>query len=97
MSRIFQFSSSGPRVRLEGYTAIGLIVQAYDLQPYQISVTPAVSRHDETYFDVVAKAEGDDTPTKAEFREMLQTLLAERYNLKVHRELKEMPVYALGP
>ena len=30
-----------------------------------------------------------------EFRQMLQTLLAERVNLKVHREMKEMPVYAL--
>jgi uncharacterized protein (TIGR03435 family) len=43
----------------------------------------------------VAKAEGDGAPTRDEFRPMLQKLLAERFNLTVHRETKEMPVYAL--
>ncbi len=30
-----------------------------------------------------------------EFRQMLQSLLAERFHLKVHREKQEKPVYAL--
>jgi uncharacterized protein (TIGR03435 family) len=46
-------------------------------------------------YDIAAKAEGDGSPTRAEFRPMLQTLLAERFNLKFHRETRAMPVYAL--
>jgi uncharacterized protein (TIGR03435 family) len=43
----------------------------------------------------VAKAEGDGIPTKAEFREMMRTLLTDRFKLRVLRETREMPVYAL--
>jgi uncharacterized protein (TIGR03435 family) len=44
-------------------------------------------------YDIEAKAE---TPTTyAELRQMLQTLLADRFKLKVHRETRQMPVYAL--
>jgi uncharacterized protein (TIGR03435 family) len=43
----------------------------------------------------MAKAEGDTAPSKDEFRKMLQLLLADRFKLEVHREEREMPVYAL--
>src|SRR5436305_2075328 len=59
-----------------------------------------------TTFDILAKAPAgtpDDPPemTSAaavrwpKVRQMLQTLLAERFRLAVHREAKDMPVYAL--
>lgn len=44
-------------------------------------------------YDIEAKAEGD--PTKDEMRLMMQSLLAERFKLKVHFETKEVPVLAL--
>ena len=45
------------------------------------------------HFDVVAKPDG---PTKPEqFRLMLQSLLAKRFQLLIHREVKEVPIYAL--
>jgi uncharacterized protein (TIGR03435 family) len=44
-------------------------------------------------YDVVAKA--GHTTNKAEVMQMLQALLEERFKLKVHRETKEIPVYAL--
>ncbi len=44
-------------------------------------------------FDIAAKLpEGSQ---QADFREMLQALLADRFQMKVHREEKEFPVYAL--
>ena len=50
-------------------------------------------------FDVVAKAPGDPQPgpngPPPEMFLMLRSLLAERFRLVVHREAKEMPVYAL--
>lgn len=92
------FSSSGPRLTLEAYPAVGLIREAYNLESYQVSFAASVSQpkgnyYDIMYYDIVARAGG--APTRGEFRQMLRTLLAERFNLKVHRESKEMPVYAM--
>ncbi|MFZ0591354.1 MAG: TIGR03435 family protein [Bryobacteraceae bacterium] len=91
------FSFSGPTLTLEGYTLFDLVTEAYKLKNYQLMLSGPVPRTVayDTYYNVVAKAEGDRTPTKSEFRQMLQTLLAERCNLEVHREMKEIPVYAL--
>jgi uncharacterized protein (TIGR03435 family) len=44
-------------------------------------------------FDIEARASG--TPTKDQMRLMMQSLLADRFKLAVHRESRQMPVYAL--
>src|SRR5580704_12290287 len=85
------YSSSGPRLTLEAWSPFALIMEAYDLKRYQVSFTAS----DDAFYDIAAKAEGDGTPTKAGFRLMLQTLLADRFNLKFHREMRELPVYAM--
>jgi uncharacterized protein (TIGR03435 family) len=95
LSRIDHFSSSGPRVTLEGYPPMGLIKEAYNLENYQVPFVVPQPDSDYIYYDIFAKAEGDGVRTRDEFRQMLQTLLAERFNLRVHHEMKEMPVYAL--
>jgi uncharacterized protein (TIGR03435 family) len=91
--RILDYSSSGPRLKLEAYTIEGLILEAYHLKSYQIVYPQA----DSTFYDIVAKAEGDEAPTREQFRPLLQSLLAERFGLKFHHETKEMSVYALVP
>ena len=85
------FSSSGPRLTLEGYNQFLLIKEAFNLKNYQLPQVAAL-QDDRTYYFITAKAEGDGTPTKAEFREMLQTLLTERFNLKFHREVDRKSV-----
>jgi uncharacterized protein (TIGR03435 family) len=95
LSRVDHFSSSGPRATLEGYPPIGLVREAYGLENYQVSFAVPQRDDEYIYYDIFAKAEGDGAPTRNEFRQMLQTLLAERFKLKVHRGTKEMPVYAL--
>jgi uncharacterized protein (TIGR03435 family) len=85
------YSSSGPRLTLEAWRPFALIMEAYDLKRYQVSFTSS----DDALYDIAAKAEGDGTPTKAEFRLMLQRLLADRFHLKFHREMRELPVYAM--
>ncbi|HLG57020.1 MAG TPA: TIGR03435 family protein [Vicinamibacterales bacterium] len=44
-------------------------------------------------FDIEGKS--DKTPNQSQMLEMLRTLLADRFKLVVHREMREMPVYAL--
>jgi uncharacterized protein (TIGR03435 family) len=45
-------------------------------------------------FEIEAKAPTSD-PTKDQMRLMMQSLLADRFQLRVHFETREMPVYAL--
>lgn len=95
VNQMDNYSSSGPRLTLESYTAFTLVMEAYNLKNYQVSYAASSPQRDMTFYDIFAKAEGDGVPTRDELRQMLQTLLAERFNLKAHRETKEMPVYAL--
>jgi len=88
-------SVSGSRHKAEASTVLGLIMWAYNLKNRQISTGTAFSAVGDTSYDVVAKAEGDGIPTRDEFRQMLQSLLADRFKLKVHSEMREMPVYEL--
>ena len=71
-----------------------LIMQAYDVKAFQVSGGPswiATQR-----WDVEAKVEGvQGTLSRAQHGTMLRALLEDRFQLKVHRETKEMPVYAL--
>ena len=73
-----------------GVTARKIILEAFQLTQYQISGGPGWIDSDR--FDLEAVAEG---ASENQLRQMLQTLLAERFNLVIHRETKEMPVYHL--
>ncbi len=50
-------------------------------------------------FDIIAKAAGDPTPgpngPPPEMFLMIRSMLEERFHLKVHFEMKDMPVFAL--
>ena len=72
-----------------------LIMDAYHVKPYQVTGLPDWGDSGHDIYDVNAKVEGDRTPTLDEVRRMLQTLLADRFKLKLHHETKELPVYAL--
>jgi uncharacterized protein (TIGR03435 family) len=81
------------RVTLEGATLRQIIVQAYLVQRVLVLGGPAW--YDSDQYDVVAKTENPDA-TREQARMMLQTLLANRFKLSVHREMKEMTVYSLS-
>ena len=70
-----------------------IIEWAYDLKDFQI-VGPEWIKMDERY-DIIANASGP--ATNDQMRVMLQTLLAERFQMKSHFEKREMSVYALMP
>jgi uncharacterized protein (TIGR03435 family) len=74
-----------------GFLSIAdLIPIAFKVKPYQVS-GPDWMRSQR--FDIVGKL--PDGSTKEQVPEMLQVLLAERFQLKVHRENREQPIYAL--
>ena len=65
---------------------------AYRLQQFQISGGPRWIGSDR--FDIEGKAD-DPNPDFDQVRLMLQSLFEDRFKLKVHRETKVSPVYAL--
>jgi uncharacterized protein (TIGR03435 family) len=90
-------SISGNRVTVSTVTLNRLIIAAYGVKDYQISGGPGWASAADTTFDIAAKVEGDAAPTMEQVNVMLQNLLAERFQLKLHRETKDLPVYDLVP
>jgi uncharacterized protein (TIGR03435 family) len=77
-----------------------LIVGAYLVPEYLISGAPDWIRSER--FDIEARAPANVIPTgltaraRTDFtRRMIQSMLADRFKLAVHRETKEMPIYEL--
>jgi uncharacterized protein (TIGR03435 family) len=91
--------TSGATLHAETQALAGLVTYAYGVEDFQLSGGPSWTYSRDLYgsdtYEVLAKAGGDTAPTQDQFRQMLQTLLADRFQLKTHRENKEMPAYEL--
>ena len=83
--------SPGGRLTATNCTLQLLIQQAYNIDRYQLAGGPAWITDDR--YDIVATPSAQ--PSSAEQRIMLQNLLADRFRLKIRREIKEGIVYAL--
>jgi uncharacterized protein (TIGR03435 family) len=98
----------GGGIDLRGVTLKALVQQAYDVRDFQLSGGPGWTGADR--YDITAKAENASAEAPADPRQLseqqrktlqeqtrlrLQALLADRFQLKIHRETKELPVYAL--
>ncbi len=93
---IFRFTPDGVMVTNSPLKLI--IQQSYGVEENQIVSAPGWVNSDR--FDVEAKVDGADAPKLHDLKprqrmEMLQPLLADRFQLKVHRETRELPVYEL--
>jgi uncharacterized protein (TIGR03435 family) len=88
----FRISMGGDpgRINYSGATLKMLIERAWSLKPYQVSGPDWLSAE---RFDVVAKI--PDGAKQTDVPRMLQTLLEERFKIRIHREQKTLPVYAL--
>jgi uncharacterized protein (TIGR03435 family) len=82
----------GAQLRIVGLTLRDYAARAYRVKVAQVS-GPDWTANDR--FDIAATLPAGSTP--AQLPEMLQALLADRFGMKVHKEKKEFPVYALLP
>jgi uncharacterized protein (TIGR03435 family) len=81
----------GGRVVMRYATVMQLAISAYKMEADRISGGPAWIDSDR--FDIIAKA-----PPNSSFEDilkMVQTLLAERFKLVIHHEMKSLPAFAL--
>jgi uncharacterized protein (TIGR03435 family) len=67
-----------------------IVRRAYNVQTYQVSGADWL---DTTRFDIVARFPPQSTAEQVQG--MMRTLLAERFHMAIHRETKDLPVYAL--
>src|ERR1700730_5057100 len=81
----------GAQVRIVALPMRDYIVRAYRVKLYQVTGPDWLTSE---RFDVNAKMPAGSTPDQVP--EMLQSLLEERFQIKLHREKKELPVYALS-
>ncbi len=93
-----QFTSPGGKFRASATTVKVLLEWAYGIQPSEHSGGPSWIGTDR--YDVVAKAEGNATGERNtsddQIKLMLQTLLADRFKLTLHRERKELSAYVIS-
>lgn len=86
---------SGNRVTIGQSSLTRLVMAAYNVKDFQIAGVSATLLGLDQLYDITAKVEGEDTPALEQVRLMLRSLLAERFQLRLHRETKELPVYNL--
>jgi uncharacterized protein (TIGR03435 family) len=104
---VARFTVSGNNVTIIALDMYDLILEAYALKDYQLygsegwmgggkSLSDVVARErGADFYDIAAKAEGDASLTRDQARLILQVVLADRFGLKVHRDTRDLPVYAL--
>jgi uncharacterized protein (TIGR03435 family) len=80
----------GRRVTVTDATLRDLIRLSYQVKDYQVVGPPWMAGEK---FEVAATM--PEGAGKEQAPLMMQTMLAERFHLKLHRELRELPVYAL--
>lgn len=78
------------QITYSNVTIKNVMMNAYNVKGYQIS---GPEWFESERYDITAKV--PPGTTKEQFQLMLQSLLAERFKLTVHRQSKELPIYAL--
>lgn len=101
------YTYEGGRIAGHGCTIEYLVMIAYNVQRFQISGAPGLTKmSNEERFDLEAKPPESSRSSHwetsspknypgEEERQMLQSLLAERFKLQVHREVRQGPVFIL--
>ncbi|HLJ47117.1 MAG TPA: M56 family metallopeptidase [Bryobacteraceae bacterium] len=86
------FTTSPGRLQIINYSLADCILLAYGIQSFQLVANDLPKQH----YTIVATA--PTHPSRAfdsRYSSMLQTLLADRFQLKLHRDSRILPVYAL--
>jgi uncharacterized protein (TIGR03435 family) len=85
---------SGGRFTATNVSVKTLISMAWKTRGTEILGAPAWTAADK--YDVDARAASPDI-TREQYLSMLQSLLSDRFKLRLHQETRELPVYTLNP
>jgi uncharacterized protein (TIGR03435 family) len=81
----------GGRLEIANMTLKEMIVNAYSIQPFQVSGGPGGL--DSLHYDLSAKA--SEESKREDVLLMLRSLLADRFQLVLRREIRQFPIYAM--
>ena len=87
------FFIGGHRIVIENQSVNSLMVFAYAIHQQQIVDGPAWL--DTRKYDIVGQADVEGVANLRQIQEMLQKLLETRFNLKFHREKRDLAIYAI--
>jgi uncharacterized protein (TIGR03435 family) len=85
------FMPPGGRLEIKNMTLKEMIANAWSIQPFQVSGGPAWL--DSAHYDISAKSTTERR--REDVLLMLQSLLADRFQLVFRRETRQLPIYAL--
>jgi uncharacterized protein (TIGR03435 family) len=84
----------GRRITTVNTTLSDLITFSYGVHARQIVGAPSWVETEK--YDIAAQPEGDGQPNDQQWKQMIQKLLADRFHLLIHREERELSVYAIA-
>jgi uncharacterized protein (TIGR03435 family) len=87
------FPVEGNRVSCTNATIANMLVVAYGIHPKQIVDGPAWLSTEK--YDVNGIPDAPGAPSLIQTQQMYRKLLADRFALKFHREVRSIPIYAL--
>lgn len=91
---IRRFTIQGHRFLTFRTSLADLIHFAYGLHPRQISNAPSWLESEK--FDTAGISEGEEQPSEKQWMAMVGKLLEDRFQLRFHRETRELPIYAIA-
>ena len=89
----YGFRLEGHQIHVESNTVTNIICFAYSIQKNQIINAP--KWFDEQRWDIDGVPDVEGKPSWAQYKRMLQKLLAARFGLQMHQDKRELPVYVL--
>ena len=87
------FDATGDRFTIRNQSVTSLMTFAYSAHPRQIVGAPDWALHDR--YDIEGTTDTLGEPSLRQQQEMVQKLLADRFQLKFHRDQRELSVYAI--
>ena len=87
------FDAKGERVTARDQSVASMMMFAYGIHPTQIVGAPDWVKN--AQYDIEGKTNTAGEPNLSQQQEMLQKLLADRFDLKFHRDKRALPVYAI--
>jgi uncharacterized protein (TIGR03435 family) len=87
------FNAVGDRFTVRNQGIIGIMMFAYSLDRHQLAGLPAWT--DTARYDIEGTVDTLGEPNLHQQQEMLQKLLAERFQLKFHKDKRELSAYAI--
>lgn len=89
----FGVPPGGRRINTLNTTVADLMTFAYGIHPRQIVGAPSWVESEK--YDISAEPNGEGAPNDRQWKLMIQKMLADRFQLRLHRDKKELSVYAL--